>query len=303
MLRPTLRPSYRVAQSTSRAFPLPKSRRCLSFAPPSQKSRSWKSSTVRWGLALGGLYYYSTSNAFAEEPAQLKHENSSQEEDDDHSLPTIERLAAERRAQRQPLPSHEDEPHKSDEPSRSNEHTNPETPQEYEEEAEAQGAFNPETGEINWDCPCLGGMAHGPCGEEFKSAFSCFVHSTAEPKGMDCIDKFKGMQDCFRQHPDIYGAELDEDDEEIQEAENQAGTKRESKEVPSESSASGKEDEKSATSSTSQREPSLDETDSSADAGTDRENKSQQLEVDTETKKDKPPPEGVHGAPKEPRRG
>jgi intermembrane space import and assembly protein 40 len=31
-----------------------------------------------------------------------------------------------------------------------------------EEEAGQQGAFNPETGEINWDCPCLGGMAHGP---------------------------------------------------------------------------------------------------------------------------------------------
>lgn len=60
-----------------------------------------------------------------------------------------------------------------------------------EEEADQQGAFNPETGEINWDCPCLGGMAHGPCGEEFKAAFSCFVYSTDEPKGMDCIDKFK----------------------------------------------------------------------------------------------------------------
>lgn len=60
-----------------------------------------------------------------------------------------------------------------------------------EEEAGQQGAFNPETGEINWDCPCLGGMAHGPCGEEFKTAFSCFVYSDAEPKGMDCIDKFQ----------------------------------------------------------------------------------------------------------------
>ena len=29
-------------------------------------------------------------------------------------------------------------------------------------------------GEINWDCPCLGGMPNGPCGEEFKDAFSCF---------------------------------------------------------------------------------------------------------------------------------
>lgn len=60
-----------------------------------------------------------------------------------------------------------------------------------EEEADQQGAFNPETGEINWDCPCLGGMAHGPCGEEFKTAFSCFVYSNEEPKGMDCIEKFQ----------------------------------------------------------------------------------------------------------------
>ena len=30
------------------------------------------------------------------------------------------------------------------------------------------------SGELNWDCPCLGGMAYGPCGQEFKEAFSCF---------------------------------------------------------------------------------------------------------------------------------
>jgi len=65
------------------------------------------------------------------------------------------------------------------------------TPEELEQEAGQQGAFNPETGEINWDCPCLGGMAHGPCGEEFKAAFSCFVYSTEEVKGMDCVDKFQ----------------------------------------------------------------------------------------------------------------
>lgn len=52
---------------------------------------------------------------------------------------------------------------------------------------------------------CLGGMADGPCGEDFKSAFSCFIYSEAEPKGMDCVDKFKAMQDCFRKHPEIYG--------------------------------------------------------------------------------------------------
>lgn len=83
-----------------------------------------------------------------------------------------------------------------------------------EEEASSEGAFNPATGEINWDCPCLGGMAHGPCGEEFRAAFSCFVFSEEEPKGMDCIDKFQGMQDCFRAHPDVYAAELEGDDNE-----------------------------------------------------------------------------------------
>ena len=66
------------------------------------------------------------------------------------------------------------------------------------------GAFDPKTGEINWDCPCLGGMAHGPCGLQFREAFSCFVFSEADPKGMDCVEKFKAMQDCFREHPDVY---------------------------------------------------------------------------------------------------
>lgn len=61
------------------------------------------------------------------------------------------------------------------------------------------------TGEINWDCPCLGGMAHGPCGMQFREAFSCFVYSEQEPKGIDCVEKFKAMQDCFREHPDVYG--------------------------------------------------------------------------------------------------
>lgn len=39
-------------------------------------------------------------------------------------------------------------------------------------------------GEINWNCPCLGGMATGPCGVEFRNAFSCFHYSEAEPKGI-----------------------------------------------------------------------------------------------------------------------
>lgn len=63
--------------------------------------------------------------------------------------------------------------------------------EQLEEEADQEAAFNPDTGEINWDCPCLGGMAHGPCGEDFRAAFSCFVYSEEDPKGIDCIEKFK----------------------------------------------------------------------------------------------------------------
>lgn len=85
-----------------------------------------------------------------------------------------------------------------------------------EEEAEQQGAFNEETGEINWDCPCLGGMAYGPCGEQFRAAFSCFVYSKEDPKGVDCIEHFKTMQNCFREHPEIYGSEMDEEEVDAQ---------------------------------------------------------------------------------------
>ncbi|XP_055371772.1 mitochondrial intermembrane space import and assembly protein 40-B [Condylostylus longicornis] len=67
----------------------------------------------------------------------------------------------------------------------------------------APGLILPD-GEINWNCPCLGGMATGPCGVEFREAFSCFHYSQAEPKGSDCYDAFKTMQDCFSNYPSVY---------------------------------------------------------------------------------------------------
>ncbi|ODV89634.1 hypothetical protein CANCADRAFT_32822 [Tortispora caseinolytica NRRL Y-17796] len=82
------------------------------------------------------------------------------------------------------------------------------TQTESTEEQDQKGAYDPETGEINWDCPCLGGMADGPCGEEFKAAFSCFVYSESDPKGVDCIEKFQAMQSCFRKYPEVYAEEL-----------------------------------------------------------------------------------------------
>lgn len=61
-------------------------------------------------------------------------------------------------------------------------------------------------GEINWNCPCLGGMATGPCGVEFRDAFSCFHYSSSDPKGHECYDAFKVMQGCMSNYPSLYGS-------------------------------------------------------------------------------------------------
>lgn len=113
--------------------------------------------------------------------------NSKKENADDSSLPTLDsinpKIRQERAARSQPKPAaSEAEAEKLE--------GGPDA-QQIDDERPEEAAFNPETGEINWDCPCLGGMAHGPCGEEFKAAFSCFVYSKEEPKGIECIDKFK----------------------------------------------------------------------------------------------------------------
>ncbi|XP_073431105.1 mitochondrial intermembrane space import and assembly protein 40 isoform X1 [Dendrobates tinctorius] len=76
---------------------------------------------------------------------------------------------------------------------------------------EDQGLILP-NGDINWNCPCLGGMASGPCGEQFKAAFSCFHYSQEEVKGSDCLDQFRGMQECMQKYPDLYPQEDDDED-------------------------------------------------------------------------------------------
>uniref|UniRef100_A0AAA9TJF2 Mitochondrial intermembrane space import and assembly protein 40 n=1 Tax=Bos taurus TaxID=9913 RepID=A0AAA9TJF2_BOVIN len=68
-------------------------------------------------------------------------------------------------------------------------------------------------GDINWNCPCLGGMASGPCGEQFKAAFSCFHYSKEDVKGSDCVDQFRAMQECMQKYPDLYPQEEEEEEE------------------------------------------------------------------------------------------
>ncbi|KAI0532282.1 hypothetical protein GGR58DRAFT_490828 [Xylaria digitata] len=228
MYRVALRSAPRIATPLRPSCVAASGRRFASTAP-ADKKRNWKSSAARWGLAIGALYWYSTSTVFAEEPKLKTIQPPPEFSDED--LPTVEavvarkRLEAEARSQKAAVPEPKtileaetaaqaslEAPAKE---IKANGQVAPDEndPEALEQEAAQQGAFNPETGEINWDCPCLGGMAHGPCGEEFKAAFSCFVYSTEEPKGMDCIDKFQHMQDCFRLHPEVYGEELAEDDE------------------------------------------------------------------------------------------
>ncbi|KAJ3095547.1 Oxidoreductase [Phlyctochytrium planicorne] len=110
-------------------------------------------------------------------------------------------------------------------------------PAESSNEAKAKEAFNDETGEINWDCPCLEGMTKPPCGEAFKAAFSCFVYSKEEPKGVDCLEAFSAMQECFRNHPEIYDPELsndageDEDEDDDEDDDGDANIKRNANET------------------------------------------------------------------------
>ncbi|XP_059519306.1 mitochondrial intermembrane space import and assembly protein 40-like [Myotis daubentonii] len=68
-------------------------------------------------------------------------------------------------------------------------------------------------GDINWYFPCPGGMASGPCGEQFKSACSCFHYSTEDLKGSDCVDQFWPMQECMQKYLDLYPQDKEEEEE------------------------------------------------------------------------------------------
>ncbi|KAF3084691.1 Oxidoreductase [Orbilia oligospora] len=180
--------------------------------------RKFQSFLGRLGLAAAIVYWYNTSTIFAEEPAEKQPFISRAppvEPIPEERFPTIDEVVAEKKAKAKAAAS--DTINQTVVVAAGELETGSKSPESLEEEAGQQGAFNEETGEINWDCPCLGGMAHGPCGEEFREAFSCFVFSKEEPKGVDCIEKFKGMQTCFQKYPEIYGAPPsdDEDEEEI----------------------------------------------------------------------------------------
>lgn len=243
MYRAALRTASRPAASSLRTAAVRTAPRRFASTAPADRSRSWKSSALRWGLAVAGVYYYNTSSVFADEAEA--HALPIPTPYTDNELPTVDALIEQKRKDAGPKAAEpavtKTETAKTDDKSEAPAQSAAAfggSPDALEEEASQEGAFNPETGEINWDCPCLGGMAHGPCGEEFKTAFSCFVYSTEEPKGMDCIDKFQGMQECFRKYPEIYGSELEEEEAEAEaEAGEAAAAAPATKAAPSEAPA------------------------------------------------------------------
>lgn len=66
-------------------------------------------------------------------------------------------------------------------------------------------------------------MASGPCGTEFKDAFSCFHYSKEEVKGSECMEQFVAMQECMQRYPELYPQE-DETKEQPSETENSQDT-------------------------------------------------------------------------------
>lgn len=102
-------------------------------------------------------------------------------------------------------------------------------------------------------------MASGPCGSQFKEAFSCFHYSKEEVKGSECIDHFRDMQECMQKYPDLYPQEKDEESSPNAEPDIGSGA------APSEGSSSSPETD--AAQSTSDRSPkSMSPTDSQTDS-------------------------------------
>ncbi|GMJ03414.1 mitochondrial intermembrane space assembly machinery 40 [Hibiscus trionum] len=71
-------------------------------------------------------------------------------------------------------------------------------------EAQAQKAL---------DCPCVAELRNGACGAQFTEAFLCFLKSTAEEKGSDCVHPFVALQTCIKGNPDAFPKTVMEDKE------------------------------------------------------------------------------------------
>ncbi|XP_057957527.1 mitochondrial intermembrane space import and assembly protein 40 homolog [Malania oleifera] len=67
-------------------------------------------------------------------------------------------------------------------------------------------------------CPCISDLRNGPCGNQFSDAFVCFLKSTAEEKGSDCVHPFVALQSCIKAHPGAFSKDV-LDNEEVEKEE------------------------------------------------------------------------------------
>lgn len=84
-------------------------------------------------------------------------------------------------------------------------------------------------------------MASGPCGTEFKEAFSCFHYSKEEVKGSECLEQFRAMQECMQRYPELYPQEDDKAQQE-QSSETDQTLKDSASEETSNSTAASEQD-------------------------------------------------------------
>ncbi|XP_021755036.1 mitochondrial intermembrane space import and assembly protein 40 homolog [Chenopodium quinoa] len=58
------------------------------------------------------------------------------------------------------------------------------------------------------ECPCIADLQKGPCGSQFSEAFLCFLMSTAEEKGSDCVHPFVALQSCIKTNPNAFPEDI-----------------------------------------------------------------------------------------------
>ncbi|PWA72803.1 CHCH-like protein [Artemisia annua] len=60
---------------------------------------------------------------------------------------------------------------------------------------------------LDLDHPFIQGLRSGQCGSQFSDSFLCFLESTHEVKGSDCVHAFMALQRCFKANTNAYPKE------------------------------------------------------------------------------------------------
>ncbi|XP_020411273.1 mitochondrial intermembrane space import and assembly protein 40 homolog isoform X2 [Prunus persica] len=63
------------------------------------------------------------------------------------------------------------------------------------------------------ECPCIANLRSGPCGHQFAEAFVCYLKSTVEEKGSDCVHPFVVLQKCIKANPHAFSKDVLKEDE------------------------------------------------------------------------------------------